>query len=185
MTQVGVMETEPLENQPLREAGESAGTSAKPQKLTLKYLLGLIQTLQEDQQILSARVDELTKLLHHANKRNEDSAKTEWAVAVIPDAAGHERPLRTSADQMQPNGSMLLELQKASRIAEEIAQHAAVEVRPAPAAAASEASAGTLMPGNEPKPVPDFYTVTVSRAERHQRPKKRSFWSKLFKREAK
>lgn len=183
MQSAGIMEEERAKIQPYGIGVETEPPVNRP-KLTLKYLQGLIETLQEDHHKLSERVDELSKLLENEKNTRESHGSFQWSVAVIPAAAASEGRLQSGADPIAMD-SILLELQEAARIADEITEHAAaasasrpVPIHPGPAdgtttAAASDAAAPTMQP-------PGFSPIMTSRAERHQKRKPPSFWSKLF-----
>lgn len=133
--------------------------------------------------------------------------RREWAPAELP-AAERSR----ADDGSVPDEALLLELQEAARIADEIAAHASRNEAPAhgpapalllqqlpdePAAPQQEASpeaaeSAQAGPARAREPVgptrisahlPEHPVVTASRAERHQS-KKRSLWSRLFARQA-
>jgi hypothetical protein len=164
-------------------------------RLTLKYLHGMIQSLQQEQQNMSTRMDELVNWLETAPWNNE-------------------HPSRTVQPKSQPKDALLLELQEAARIAEEIAAHAAAQevavhdmqpgkqnlpLQPAHIAAdelvspaeqlpsrqnAPNAKDGQAIPAEQPeKPASvrqEPTMIFIPRSERHRKPLKRPLWAKLF-----
>lgn len=155
MTQTGEIEAQNTEVHPALELW------AEPRpRLTLKYLHGVIQSLQVEQQNISARVDELANWLEGEPWQND-----------------HNRQL--TPPNPQPKEALLLELQEAARIAEEISAHAAA--REVAAHAIDESPPSLPDQPIEPAAEPEQTPIFVSRAERHRKPKKRSIWSKLFR----
>lgn len=175
MTEVDSLADKDVEDLPSEALAVSPSAITRRPKLTLTYLNNIIQSIQEEQRNLSLRVDELMNALEDAP----------WKDYGTPQQA---------SSSAQSNETLLLELQEAARIAEEIATHAAAQEVAVHAAQvdSDRASSPPAQSANESEPTenqpikpavePEPPAILVSRAERHKRPQRRSLWSKLFSR---